>query len=65
MVMAVTLHNIPEGMAVGVVYAGFLSGNTKITAASALALSCLLYTSDVYKRQGQAGAKTARRPKIR
>ena len=39
MVMAVTLHNIPEGMAVGVVYAGFLSGNTKITAASALALS--------------------------
>ncbi len=39
MVMAVTLHNIPEGMAVGVVYAGFLSGNTQITAASALALS--------------------------
>ncbi|MBR5768646.1 MAG: ZIP family metal transporter, partial [Clostridia bacterium] len=26
MVLAVTLHNIPEGMAVGVVYAGFLSG---------------------------------------
>ena len=39
MVLAVTLHNIPEGMAVGVVYAGFLSGNTQITAASALALS--------------------------
>ena len=39
MVMAVTLHNIPEGMAVGVVYAGFLLGNTQITAASALALS--------------------------
>ena len=39
MVMAVTLHNIPEGMAVGVVYAGFLAGNTQITAASALALS--------------------------
>ena len=39
LVLAVTLHNIPEGMAVGVVYAGFLSGNTKITAASALALS--------------------------
>ena len=35
MVLAVTLHNIPEGMAVGVVYAGFLSGNTQITAASA------------------------------
>ena len=39
MVLAVTLHNIPEGMAVGVVYAGFLSGNTQITAASALVLS--------------------------
>ena len=39
MVLAVTLHNIPEGMAVGVMYAGFLSGNTQITAASALALS--------------------------
>lgn len=39
MMLAVTLHNIPEGMAVGVVYAGFLSGNTQITAASTLALS--------------------------
>lgn len=38
-VLAVTLHNIPEGMAVGVMYAGFLAGNTQITAASALALS--------------------------
>ena len=37
--LAVTLHNIPEGMAVGVVYAGYLSGNEKITAAGALALS--------------------------
>ena len=39
MVLAVTLHNIPEGMAVGVMYAGFLAGNSQITAASALALS--------------------------
>ena len=39
MVLAVTLHNIPEGMAVGVMYAGFLSNNAQITAASALALS--------------------------
>lgn len=39
MVLAVTLHNIPEGMAVGVMYAGFIAGNTQITAASALALS--------------------------
>ena len=37
--LAVTIHNIPEGMAVGVMYAGLLAGNTKITAASALALS--------------------------
>ena len=39
MVLAVTLHNIPEGMAVGVMYAGFLSGSAQITAASAFALS--------------------------
>lgn len=39
MVLAVTLHNIPEGMAVGVVYAGFKSGNMNITAGAALALS--------------------------
>ncbi len=39
MVLAVTLHNIPEGMAVGVVYAGFKSGNVNITAGAALALS--------------------------
>ena len=39
MVLAVTLHNIPEGMAVGVVYAGFISGNTTITAGGALALA--------------------------
>ena len=37
--LAVTLHNIPEGMAVGVVYAGYLSGSAQITAAGALALS--------------------------
>ena len=39
MVLAVTLHNIPEGMAVGVVYAGYLAGTTQITAAGALVLS--------------------------
>ena len=32
-------HNIPEGMAVGVVYAGYLAGNAKITVAAAMALS--------------------------
>lgn len=39
LVLAVTLHNLPEGMAVGVVYAGWLSGDSGITAMGALALS--------------------------
>ena len=39
MVLAVTLHNIPEGIAVGVVYAGSLSGSANITAGGALALA--------------------------
>ncbi|MGL6201891.1 MAG: ZIP family metal transporter [Lachnospiraceae bacterium] len=39
MVLAVTLHNIPEGMAVGVVFAGVLSGHTNMTVAGAYALA--------------------------
>ena len=39
MVLAVTLHNFPEGMAVGVVAAGWLTGSEGISAAGALALS--------------------------
>lgn len=39
LILAVTLHNIPEGMAVGVVYAGFLAGSSGITAAGALVLA--------------------------
>lgn len=39
LVLAVTLHNIPEGMAVGVVYAGFAGGSANITAGAALALA--------------------------
>ena len=39
MVLAVVLHNIPEGMAVGVVYAGLLEGSADITAGAALALA--------------------------
>ncbi len=39
LVMAVTLHNIPEGMAVGVVFAGLITGNNNITLAGAYALS--------------------------
>lgn len=39
LVLAVTLHNIPEGMAVGVVFAGCLSGDSAVTMTGALALS--------------------------
>lgn len=39
MVLAVALHNIPEGMAVGVLYAGMMAQNSGITAAAAIALS--------------------------
>lgn len=39
MVLAVTLHNIPEGMAVGILYAGWASGSAQITEAGALTLA--------------------------
>ena len=39
LLLAVTLHNIPEGMAVGVVLAGWMAGESGMTAAGALALS--------------------------
>ena len=39
MILAVALHNIPEGMAVGVVFGGVMSGSTDLTLAGALALS--------------------------
>ena len=39
LLLAVTLHNIPEGMAVGVVYAGYLTGDAQISALGALALA--------------------------
>lgn len=39
LVFAVTLHNLPEGMAVGAVFAGLIAGETGITLAGALALS--------------------------
>lgn len=39
LLLAVTIHNIPEGMAVGVVFAGMLSGTAGITMADAMALS--------------------------
>jgi ZIP family zinc transporter len=39
LVLAVTLHNIPEGMAVGVVFAGIIAGNSLITLSAAMALA--------------------------
>ena len=39
MFLAVTLHNIPEGMAIGIVFAGFLMGNVGISLTGAIALS--------------------------
>ena len=39
MLFSVTLHNVPEGMAVGVIFAGFLSGNSAVILAEAFALS--------------------------
>ena len=39
LVLAVTIHNLPEGMAVGVVYAGLLRGSAGISAAGAMALA--------------------------
>lgn len=39
LVLAVVLHNVPEGMAVGVVYAGWLAGSEGVTAAGAFALA--------------------------
>ncbi|HBB58768.1 MAG TPA: ZIP zinc transporter, partial [Lachnospiraceae bacterium] len=39
LILAVTLHNLPEGMAVGIVCAGWLNGNEKISYMGALALA--------------------------
>lgn len=39
LMLAVTLHNLPEGMAVGVVLAGMMSGEADITAAGAITLA--------------------------
>ncbi|MEG0156414.1 MAG: ZIP family metal transporter [Anaerovoracaceae bacterium] len=39
LILAVTLHNIPEGMAVGVVFAGLIAGNSGVTLSGALVLA--------------------------
>jgi ZIP family zinc transporter len=43
MLLSVTLHNIPEGMAVGVVYAGLMYGNITSAGALALAAGAMIY----------------------
>ncbi len=42
LILAVTLHNLPEGMAVGIVCAGWMNGNEKISYMGALALALAL-----------------------
>ena len=60
LVLAVTLHNIPEGMAVGVVFAGMLSGSTGITAAGAFSLAIgIAIISMPLKSEGQMRRKKA------
>ena len=39
LVLAITLHNIPEGMAVGATYAGWMTGSASISMSGALALA--------------------------
>lgn len=56
MVLAVTLHNIPEGMAVGVVLAGALIGNTGITIAGAFALAIRNCNSKLSRRSNYFNA---------
>ena len=47
LMFSVTLHNIPEGMAVGVCFAGFLSGNAGITLMAAMALAIGIATQNI------------------
>ena len=49
LVLAVTLHNIPEGMAVGVTFVGAISDNTGITVAGALALAVGIAIQNVHE----------------
>ena len=51
LVLAVTLHNIPEGMAVGVIFAGLASGSQGVTYAGALALSLGIAIQNFLKEQ--------------
>lgn len=51
LVLAVTLHNIPEGMAVGVTFVGAISDNTRITGCRCIG-SCGRYCNTEFSRGG-------------
>ena len=57
LVLAVTLHNIPEGMAVGVTFAGAMTGNTAMTLAGAFTLSVGIAIQNF--PEGRCGAPAA------
>ena len=65
MVLAVTLHNIPEGMAVGVMYAGFLAENAQITATSALTLYHLELPFRIFQKERLYPCRLGQRVKVR
>lgn len=61
LVLAVTLHNIPEGMAVGVTFAGAILGNAGITIAGAFALAIRNCNSEFSGRSNYFNAFKSRR----
>ena len=56
MLFAVTLHNIPEGMAVGVAFAGVLTGNSTISYMAAIILSIRSSNSEYSRRRNNFNA---------
>ena len=65
MVLAVTLHNIPEGMAVGVMYAGFLAENAQITATQVYLLYHLELLSRIFRKERLYPCRLRQRVKVR
>ena len=49
MMVAITLHNIPEGMAVGVLYAGWVQGNALVSFSAAVSLCGADVKYEVYQ----------------
>ncbi len=56
MLLAVTLHNIPEGMAAGVIFAGAMIGNTGITMVGAFALAIRTCYTKLSRRGNSSNA---------